>query len=51
MNNQIKDIKIVSKELVRQLGKSGQKPLTQTNFSVLTLGMMGYRKTHKKTER
>jgi hypothetical protein len=37
--------------LVRQLGNNGQKPFTHTNFSVPTLGMMGYRKTHIKIEK
>jgi hypothetical protein len=29
----------------------GQKPLTRTNISVLTLGMTGYRKTQEKMEK
>jgi hypothetical protein len=38
--NNLIEAKIISKELVRPLGKNGQKPLTQTNFLVKTPGMM-----------
>jgi hypothetical protein len=48
--NNLKEDKIISKELVRSPEKSGQMSLTQSSFSIQTLRMMGCWKTQEKME-